>query len=140
MRRYSFKLRHDQGLIEDESGIWLGDRGQAIKHAETVAHELMRCHEERTRSWCLDMYEDGERVEEILFATIDPTLAHLSSQSRASVERAAGIKRRHRDALAAIRVTWRESKALVARSRGKPYLATERGEPTIRAPRRGSRD
>ena len=140
MRRYSFKLHHDQGLVEDETGIWLDDRAQAIQHAETVAHELMRCHEEQTRSWRLAVYEDGERVQEILFATVDPTLAHLSCQSRASIEQAAAIKRRHRDVLAAIQVTRRETRALVARSRGKPYLATERGKPTIRTPRPGSRD
>jgi hypothetical protein len=32
----------------------------------------------------------------------------------------------------AARVTMRESRALVARSRGKPYLATEGGRPIIR--------
>jgi hypothetical protein len=35
-----------------------------------------------------------------------------------------------RQVLAAARATVRESRALVARARGKPYLAAKRGEPT----------
>ena len=131
MRHYTFALRHDADVIEDESGIWLEDRERACAYAREVATELICGQEEHTRSWCLDVYEDGKHVHELLFASIDPTLAHLRPRVRATVEQTARQKRGLRDVLSAVRATLRESKALVARSRGKPYLATVAGEPVI---------
>jgi hypothetical protein len=89
--------------------------------------------EKQIRSWCLEIYEDGVRVHELLFASVDPTLDNLQPRLRATVEEASGKKRAFRDALAAVPETLRESRALVARSRGKPYLATVAGKPTVKA-------
>ena len=133
MGHYTFTLRADEALIEDKSGVWFDDRDRACNYARDVVHELMHGREEQTRSWRLEVYEDGERVHELLFASIDPTLANLRPRLRATVEEAAEKKRAFRDALAAVQATLRESRALVARSRGKPYLATVAGEPTVRA-------
>ena len=132
MHHYTFALRHDDGVTGDETGIWSDDRERACRYAHDVADELMRGREEETRSWRLDVYEDGKRVDELLFARIDPTLADLAPRLRATVQQGAEYKRAFRDALSDVRSTLRESKALVARSRGKPYLATLRGEPTIK--------
>ena len=132
MKHYTFTLRADEAAIEDESGAWFERRDRACDYARNVAHELMRGQEEQTRSWRLEVYEDGVRVHEVLFATIDPTLANLRPGWRASVERAAEATRGLKDAVAAARTTLRESRALVARSRGKPYLATIAGKPTVR--------
>ena len=132
MLRYTFALRADEALIEDESGIWFEDRGRAREYARDVAHELMHGREEETRSWCLEVYEGGARIYELLFASIDPTLADLPPRLRATVEQASEKKLAFRDALATVHATMRESKALVARSRGKPYLATLAGQPTVR--------
>ena len=118
MQHYTFALRADEALIEDESGTWFGERERACAYARDVAHELMRGRERETRSWRLEVYEDGVRVHELLFATIDPTLANLQPGLRATVEEAAENRRAFKDALAAVRATLRESRALVARSRG----------------------
>ena len=112
--------------------MWLGTREQALDHAEMVAHELMRGRELQTRSWRLDVYEDGELVYQIPFASIDPTLDHLIPSVRMTVERSSVSIRLTRETITAAQATIRESRALVAMSRGKPFLAAARGEPTIR--------
>jgi hypothetical protein len=132
MRHYTFTLLADETSIEDDGGVWFDDRERACDHARAVARELMHGNEKRTRSWSLEVYENGVRVHELLFASVDPTLAGLQPRLRATVEQAAENERAFKEALAAVRATLRESRALVARSRGKPYLATFAGEPTVR--------
>ena len=80
MRRYTFALHADEARIEDESGTWFDDRDHACAYARDVVHELMHGREQETRSWCLEIYEDGVRVHELLFASIDPTLDNLPPQ------------------------------------------------------------
>jgi hypothetical protein len=93
----------------------------------------MSCREAQTRTWRLDVYEgSGEQIFQLPFARIDPTLDHLVPEMRETVERASDLSRSLREAMASARVTLRESRALVALSRGRPYLATEMGERTIR--------
>jgi hypothetical protein len=93
-------------------------------------HEL---RELRTRHWQLDVYEgDGKKVFEIPFVAIDPTLDHLTTAQRSLVEHGSPIIRSSKKALYAARLTGREARSLVARSRGKPYLAADRGRKVIR--------
>jgi hypothetical protein len=129
---YTFELQDGDHPVGDETGVWFADRERAFEHAHGVARELMSARELQTRSWRLDVYEDGARVEEIPFARVDRTLDHLSPALRRSVERSCDTLRNVKQAMSVARATVRESRALVARSRGRPYLATERGEPTIR--------
>jgi hypothetical protein len=130
---YTFELRDGDRTIEDGSGVNLLDRDHAFHYALDVAHELMSCREAQTRTWRLDVYEgSGERIFQLPFARIDPTLDHLVPEMRETVERASDLSRSLREAMASARVTLRESRALVALSRGRPYLATEMGERTIR--------
>jgi hypothetical protein len=63
---------------------------------------------------------------------LDQTLDHLNAQMREMVERSAGQIRSVKDTYQAAKVTVREAKSLVVRSRGKPYLATDRGRKVIR--------
>jgi len=86
----------------------------------------------RTRSWRLDVYENGECVSQLPFASVDETLDHLQPALRKTVERSNDSLLALHETLSSARATLRESRALVARSRGKPYLATVAGEPTIR--------
>jgi hypothetical protein len=51
---------------------------------------------------------------------------------RKAVERTCDQSRSLKEPIASAQVTLRESRALVALSRGRPYLATEMGERTIR--------
>jgi uncharacterized protein DUF6894 len=143
MPHYTFALQDGDCRVEDGTGVWLADRDRALDHGREVARELMTAREPQTRSWCLDVYENGTRVHEIPFATVDQTLDHLHPALRKTVEQSCDRQRSFRQTVSAARATVRESRALVARSRGKPYLATEGGQPTIRtgepAPDRSSR-
>ncbi len=69
---------------------------------------------------------------EIPFARLDETLDHLSPHWRSNIEDLCNRMRVLHEAYNAARITMRESRALVARSRGKPYSATEGGRPIIR--------
>jgi hypothetical protein len=130
---YTFELRDGDRTVEDGSGVHLPDRDRAFQYALDVAQELMSCREAQTRTWRLDVYDsNGGRIFELPFASIDPTLDHLAPEMRTTVERVCDRHRSLREAMAAARVTVRESRALVALSRGRPYLATELGERTIR--------
>jgi hypothetical protein len=132
MQRYTFKLQDGKYPVNDGSGVWLEEREQARDHAERVARELMRGREQQTRARRLDVYEDGGLIYQISFASVDPTLDHLAPRVRATVEQSSKRIRSVRETVSAAHATVREPKALVALSRGKPYLAAERGELTIR--------
>jgi hypothetical protein len=132
MSRYTFGLQDGRSRVDDGSGLWLSSREEALDHAEAVTGELMRGREAQTRSWRLDVYENGELVFQIPFASVDPTLDHLPPPVRATVEARCESIRSAQEIVSVARATVRESRALVALSRGKPYLAAERGEPTIR--------
>jgi hypothetical protein len=133
MTTYTFKVLDGCGGVEDESGVSFGHRDRAIRYARDVVHELMRNREVQTRSWRLNVYENGEGpISTIPFASIDSTLDHVVPKLRTMVEGMSEQKRLLSDALHAVKVTVQESRALVARSRGKPYLASKFGRSTIR--------
>lgn len=133
MHNYRFYLHDGSGGLEDSRGVALAGRRQALAYAEDVVGELMRGREVETRGWCLDVYEDeDEKVFEILFASIDHTLGHLSPELRAMVEVGCERERSLAETLCDVNETVRETRALVAKSRGRPYLAAEHGVKTIR--------
>lgn len=133
MPLYTFELRDGSCGIADTIGISLADRDEALCYAHEVIRELMGCREQQTRTWRLDVYEDRDRrVFEIPFARLDETLDHLSPQWRSNIENLCNRSRVLQETYNAARITMRESRALVARSRGKPYLATEAGRLIIR--------
>jgi hypothetical protein len=132
MPTYTFELRDGSSGIYDEIGILLPDREHALQYAHDVARELMSCCEVQTRFWRLDVYEDNAtRVFEIPFATVDRTLDHLAPELRMMMEQLCERHRALSEATHAAHITMRESRALVALSRGKPYLVTYAGERTI---------
>jgi uncharacterized protein DUF6894 len=132
MPLYTFKLQAGECPVEDETGVWFDDRDRAVDHAQDVARQLMTARERETRAWRLDVYENGQPVCQIPFATIDPTLDHLHPHLRSTVEASCESIRSFKQVASAAHETVRESRALVARARGRPYLATERGQPIIR--------
>jgi hypothetical protein len=92
----------------------------------------MRSREAQTRWWRLDVYDNKERIFELPFVHLDDTFNSLRPEFQTTV---AGLCERVlslHETIASANATMREARALVARSRGKPYLATERGERTIR--------
>jgi len=133
MPTYTFKVLDGCGDVEDETGISFQHRDRAIRYARDVVHELMRNRELETRSWRLDVYENGDGpIHAIPFASIDPTLDHVVPKLRTMVEAMSERKRLLSEVLHAVKGTVQESRALVARSRGKPYLASRFGRSTIR--------
>jgi hypothetical protein len=133
MPTYTFKVLDGCGDVEDESGVGLRDHDHALRYACDVIHELMRDREVETRSWRLDVYENGDGpIYAIPFASIDPTLDHLVPKLRTMVEDMCERKRLLGEVLHVVSATVQESRALVARSRGKPYLASRFGKSTIR--------
>jgi Domain of unknown function (DUF6894) len=130
---YTFTLRSDGCDVNDNVGIELADNASAYGYARTVARELMRCRETQTRYWQIKVYRVGEGLlYDVLFASVDPTLDHLRREVRAWVERISERKRALKDLTYECEATLRESRSLVARSRGQPYLISENGELTIR--------
>lgn len=133
MPLYTFELRGSSAPLADSTGIDLPDRERALAYAEEVARELMQGREGQTRCWRLDVYENqNERVFELAFAALDPTLDQLAPELKRMMERLCATYRSCKEAVHAAQVTMRESRALVALSRGKPYLAASAGERTIR--------
>jgi hypothetical protein len=129
---YTFNLRDGEDGAEDLTGVTLADREQAYRYANEVAQELMKGWELRARFWRLDVYEDDEAIFDIPFASIDPTLDHMQAELRTGLEAIYDRQRSLKEAIHEARKTVRESRALVAQSRGKPYLATDGGRSTIR--------
>ena len=133
MPLYTFELREGFAPLADDTGVELPTREHALAYAKEVVRELMQGREAETRCWRLDVYEDHhERVFELPFAASDPTLDHLGPEFRRTVERVSNSRRSWREAVHGVRLTVRESRALVARSRGKPYLAAVLGRQTVR--------
>ena len=133
MPNYTFELRDGSDPIEDDVGVSLTDRQDAYQYARGVVRELMSGREAQTRTWRLDVYENSaERVFAIPFATIDATLDALDPEFRALVERACERNRALREVISDVQTTVQEARALVARSRGKPYLIANLGKRTIR--------
>ncbi len=130
---YTFTLRGDGHDNRDDMGIALADNASAYGYACTVARELMRCRETQTRYWRIKVYRDGEGpVFDVLFASVDPTLDHLRRELRALVESVSAKTGALKDVLYDCEMSLRESRSLLARSRGQPYLISENGEVTIR--------
>lgn len=133
MPLYTFELRDGSCGIADTVGVSFAARDQALCYAYEVVRELMGCREQQTRTWRLDVYEDhNQRIFEIPFARLHETLDHLNPHWRRMIEDCCDRALSLRETYSAARITMRESRALVARSRGKPYLAAEGGKPIIR--------
>lgn len=133
MPLYTFELRDGSAPLADRIGVDLPDCEQALAYAKDVARELMQGRESQTRCWRLDVYENqDERLFELTFAVLDLTLHQHAPEIRSRMERLCGAYRSCKEAVHAAQVTMRESRALVALSRGRPYLAASAGERTIR--------
>ncbi len=132
MPRYTFKLSDDDDGVEDNLGVSLPDAASAFRYACDVVSELMNHREKATRDWRLDVYEDGNKVFALRFVSVDHTLDHLRPDYRKTVELISGQRRSLKDVWEQTKITEREAKALVARSRGRPYLAADRGKKIIR--------
>jgi hypothetical protein len=139
MPTYTFELRDGSRPIEGGDAIILPDRDHARAYGRNVVVELMSYRELQTRSWRLDAYENNSECEtniewifEIPFASVDHSLNHLKPELRKMIEKISDRQLALKEAVYAAGITIRESRALLARSRGRPYLVSCVGENTIR--------
>jgi len=133
MPNFTFELRDGRGGAVDPTGVALADRRQALHYARKVIHELMHGRELETRSWRLDVVEDGgECIFEIPFDSVDATLDHLPVATRQAMAKLCASRRSFSEAVHDLVLTVRESRALIARSSGQPYVAAEYGKTVIR--------
>ena len=64
-----------------KTGVNLTHEDAAVRYAYDVVYELMKSRELETRCWRLDVHDAGaERICEIPFASIDPTLDPLPAE------------------------------------------------------------
>jgi hypothetical protein len=124
MPTYHFHLATLDGKVCDMEGMELPDEATAREHARQVACELMRHREPRTRAWRVEV-TDGPRQAcfELLFASVDSTIDHLTPQLRASVEKLCFQSASLSDTIRAVKNSLVDAKTTLARVDGRTYLA-----------------
>src|SRR5262249_40311885 len=87
MSLYYFVLKAGRDIVPDREGLEFSDAKTAHTHALIVARELMRNREPKTRTWRITVCDqDLQPCSEVLFATVDDSIAHLQPDFRKSVE------------------------------------------------------
>jgi hypothetical protein len=128
MATFYFNLITTEGWVRDLDGTDLADELSAWQHARIVAREVMRHREHHTRSWRLNVCDDrNRRCFDLLFASVDDTLGHLSPALRRTLEDVHGKSASLFETIHAVRRTLLEVKRTMARVEGSPYAAASRG-------------
>jgi hypothetical protein len=98
-------------------------------HGCQVADELMRHSSLRNWIFCILVRNDtGNILFKLPFAAANQNLALWMPEAKALVERCCEKRRDLAEVLHAVRKTVLQTRALVARSRGKPFLCVENGD------------
>jgi hypothetical protein len=128
MPRYYFNLRDGGGGVTDPEGTDLPGRAAAKAYAAQVATELMGRAEVKRRHWQLDVSDGaGKVLFSVPFAAVDTTIDHLAPTTRSLIEQLCRNRRELGEAVFEARLAALKSKATIARSKGKPYLAAHLG-------------
>jgi hypothetical protein len=128
MTLFYFNLRDGTDGVRDPDGTDLPDSNAAYWEAEQIAHDLMRNVERRPRHWQLEIHDADDRLLFAMpFAAVDRTLANFEPRARRLIERHAEIARALLETQHRSRVLIRRSRAIIARSKKRPYLAACRG-------------
>jgi hypothetical protein len=132
MPLYYFNLKTGGDTIRDPDGTDLPDEPAAKEHARHIACELMRQRQQRTRSWRIEVCDgEGRRCLNLLFASVDDSIGHLSPEARGSIENVAAKAASLHDEIRAIELTIARVKGTMARAEGRPYVAAIDGEAVI---------
>ena len=135
MRRYYFHMKDGYRGYEDTAGVVLASNEAALDYARRVATELMKNRERKARHWRIDVRDrNGGALFEVAFITVDPTLSHVSPPYRKALEELSQRCFALREAIAQARTVQTQARALVAKSRGRPYLAADSGEEILKRP------
>jgi hypothetical protein len=125
---YFFKLKTGEGTIRDPDGMELPGEAAAREHARLVACELMQHRQLRTRSWRIGICDsEGRRCLELLFASVDDSMCHLTPELRGSVESLCAESASLAEAINTLKLTLVQVKGTIARSDRAPYLAAING-------------
>jgi hypothetical protein len=128
MPLYFFNLKTAEDVIRDPDGMDLPDDSAARDHARLVACELMQHRQLRTHSWRLDVCDsEGRRCVDMLFASVDDSIGHLTPELRRSVEDLCAKSSSLSEMIRALRLTIIEVQGTIARSEGAPYIAAING-------------
>src|SRR6516165_5390772 len=128
MPAYQFNLKTGDGTVIDPEGTDLPNDASAYAYAKAVASELMAHREPQTRSWRLEVrYSGGLPKFDLLFASIDETLSHLTPELRSSVEGLCASSASLVEEIREIKLTLLAVKATIARAEGALYLAAVNG-------------
>jgi hypothetical protein len=128
MPRYYFNLRDTTRLIPDREGTELADERSARDHAVIVAREVMRNRSTLTRSWRLQVCDAGGSTSfELLFASVAPELDYYPAEFRELVQRKSHAFARLADQISEVHDQVLQTRALLARADGLPYLAAVNG-------------
>ena len=128
MTTYYFNLKDGRATIPDPDGTEFADEVAARTHAVTVAREVMRNNEVRTRNWRIEVCgQDRQALFEILFASVDQSMEHLPGDLRRAVETVSTKFASLSDTIQDVRMSMLELRTTLARSEGAPHLATLNG-------------
>jgi hypothetical protein len=128
MPLYYFNLDDGYQGIVDPEGTDLADESAARAHAVTVAQEIMAHAEAKTRHWLINVCDrDKERLFEVLFVTVDPTISHIRPEARRHIEESCVARRSLGRAAREAHATACRARAAIARSQGLPWLALVEG-------------
>ena len=129
MRRYYFHLRDGHRGYRDSEGVSLPNHGAAEEHARRVGSELLKNREQKTRHWRIQVQDEREQtLFEIALITLDRTLSHLSPFHRKALEELSQRRYALSEAIAQASAVQVQARALIAKSRGRPYLAANQGD------------
>jgi uncharacterized protein DUF6894 len=132
MRRYYFHLKDGCRGYADHTGVVLSSDDAARDHARGVAAELMKNRERKARHWHIDVQDKNRKpLFTVAFITVDRTLNHVSQPHRKALEELSQRCYALREAIAQARTVQTQARALVAKSRGLPYLAADDGEAVL---------
>jgi len=126
---FFFDLRTNSRHVVDRDGAELPDLETARTYAHRVARELIFRSEPRKRHWLLVVRDHNDKeLFEVPFIAVDDSLRLLNADTRTLLERMCEKRRALGDALFDSRMTVLRARAVVARARSRPYVATENGQ------------
>ncbi len=124
MPAYHFHLVTLDGRVLDLEGTEFSDEGAARGHARQVACELMRHRERETRPWRVEVTDSAQRpCFDLLFASVDSTIDHLTPELRASVENLCTQSASLAETFRAVSNALVAANATRVRIEGRPHLA-----------------
>jgi hypothetical protein len=114
---YYFILHSRWDSYPDTEGVEFENESAARNQAVTVAQELMRNRELDTRLWRIEVRDEYLQLcSEVLFSTIDPTIDHLPSDLRQSIDLVADKSARLAEAILKVRGSMIEVRDTMARA------------------------